>query len=831
MRPSFVAAVLLLAAAPVLAQRVSGVVRDSASGRGLPGAVVIMESARNETLARTLSDAEGRFSLPLTSSATRLRVLRLGYRPRERDLSSIGVAANLTFDVALFRVPTLLSAVSVIEQPSCPRADDGQAAMSLWEQSRAALLASVVAREAKPARVTNLTYERALRPNDSLVVYQRTRSRSGQSTRSFVAARPPADMNRTGYTETGPAGLRFDIPDADVLLDESFAATHCFHVSRSESAHAGEVGLAFEPAPHRDELVDVRGVLWLDPSAPALRSLEFRYTHLDSAALEAGAGGTLHFQTMSNGVVAISDWMVMLPALEENRATRRSLAMGTNGSLQPRSRRQRTKTVVQLHETGGVLLNATWPDSVEWRAPMATIAGRVRTEGTGTPLSRTLVTIAGTTDSAVTDSSGRFEFSPVLAGRYAFQGTDTSFSFVAAARSATHIIRVTPGDTARPDFALPSRESTLANACLASDSRSASAVSDTRATGARQQSVLIGRVVLPSDIPTAGLQLTGRWKADYVLGPTTAVKEDGGTMDLDASGRFMLCRVARLRPVMLQLSKGFTRLADTLVVVPDDSAFASVEWHPAVTAMMLADAAPATFRGSVRRASDGAPLAGADVWLPALGRRTITDSTGAFRFGDLPPGPTLVQTRRVGYLVELDTLTLARGQEARRDYLLNAQATMLDTIRTVAGRTQYTSSRLRQFEDRRAHGEGHFIAEDVFRANDERNLTSVLLSRVPGISTVPAPRGGGAFLVSTRRSCSGNQLLGGCRPCFVTIFLDGSLLYDASLTNGPPPPDATRFRNAELAGAEYYGDGASAPPQFNRTGSGCGTLLLWTRER
>lgn len=830
MRGSIIVAALLFAASPVLAQRVSGVVRDSASGRGLPGAVVIIASARDEPLARTLSDARGRYTLPLTPTAARLRVLRLGYRPQIREIPVAAASADLTLDVALFPVPTLLSAVSVIDQPSCPRTDDGQAAMSLWEQSRAALLASVVAREAKPARVTNLTYERALRPNDSLVLYQRVRSRSGQSTRSFVAPRAPAEMNRTGYVETGPDGLRFDIPDADVLLDDSFAATHCFHVSRDDNAHADEIGLAFEPAPHRDELVDVRGVLWLDPNAPALRSLEFRYTRLDPAAIEAGAGGTIHFQTISNGVVAISDWMVMLPALEESRGTRRSLDLGANGSLQPRRRRRMAKSVVQLRETGGVLLNATWPDSVEWRAPMATIAGRVKTEGTGAPLSHSLVTIAGTADSAVTDSEGRFEFSPMLPGRYAFQGTDTSFSFVAAARSVTHSVSVAPGDTATLDFTLPSRETTLAKACSASDSRSEPAISDSRTGGTRQRSVLLGQVVLPPGTPTAGLQLTGRWEAGYVLGPTTAIKEDGGTMDLASSGRFMLCRVARLRPVMLQLSKAFTRLADTLVIVPGDSAFASVEWHPNVTTTMVADADPATFRGTVRRASDNAPLAGADIWLPAVGRRTITDSAGEFRFRELPSGPTLVQTRHVGYLVVRDTVTLARGQEVRRDYVLNGQAALLDTIRTIADRAKYASSRLQQFEERRARGEGHFISEDVFRANDERNLTSVLLSRVPGISLVPAGRGGGAFLVSTRKTCSGSQFLG-CQPCFVTIFLDGSLLYDASLSNGPAPPDATRFLNSELAGAEYYADGGSAPAQFNRTGSGCGTLLLWTRER
>jgi hypothetical protein len=834
LRESLIFMGVLLLAVPGQAQRVSGIVRDSASGGELPGAVVILTSAQNETLARTLSNAAGRYSLPLTPPAARLRVLRLGYRPQTRDLPAGRAAGNITLDVSLFAVPTLLSGVSVVAQSSCPRADDSQSAAALWDQARSALLASVVAREAKPARVTNLTYERALLPADSQVVYQNARIRTGRSTRSFVAARAPSEMNRSGYTEMGPAGLRFDIPDAEVLLDDSFAATHCFHVSRDEGAHAGEVGLAFEPAPHRDELVDVRGVLWFEPKAPALRSLTFRYTHLEPTAMDAGAGGTLHFQTMSNGVVVISDWMVMLPALEQTRGSRRSLEVGANGSFQPRSRRQATTRVAQLRETGGVLLKAVWPDSVEWDASLGSLSGRVLTEGTTTPLPRVLVTLAGSTDTVLTDERGRFQISPVLDGRYTLKAVDTSYSFMLPARTTSRDISIAPGAAANLDFTLPSRAAALASACPVGDAEGARAATDASTANARQVSLLVGRVVLPAGVSARGLRLTGRWQAGYVLaGNSAAIKEDGGEIELDDSGRFVLCHVARLRPVMLQLSKAYSQLADTLVLIPGDSLLWSVEWHPTVTSTMLAGAAPATFGGTVHRASDGSGVVGADVWLPALNQRTTTDSAGGFSLGELPAGPTLVQIRRVGYLVERDTLTLSRGQVVKRDYVLNAQATMLDTVRTVADRTRYNSSRLQQFETRRAAGNGQFIAEDVFRGNDDRNLTSVILSRMAGLSLVPASRGGGAYLVSTRKRCANSELLSGpnCMPCFVTIYLDGTPLYDASRGGNAPPPDATRFQNSDLAAAEYYAGGSTLPAGFGGTGSGCGTLLLWTRER
>ena len=39
------------------------------------------------------------------------------------------------------------------------------------------------------------------------------------------------------------------------------------------------------------------------------------------------------------------------------------------------------------------------------------------------------------------------------------------------------------------------------------------------------------------------------------------------------------------------------------------------------------------------------------------------------------------------------------------------------------------------------------------------------------------------------------------------------------------------FADCELAGVEFYSDGATAPPGYNGTDGGCGVLLLWTREK
>jgi hypothetical protein len=54
-------------------------------------------------------------------------------------------------------------------------------------------------------------------------------------------------------------------------------------------------------------------------------------------------------------------------------------------------------------------------------------------------------------------------------------------------------------------------------------------------------------------------------------------------------------------------------------------------------------------------------------------------------------------------------------------------------------------------------------------------------------------------------------------------------LQDLRLTTVPLPPSMDNFNVNSLAGVEYYGGEATAPLGFRN--SGCGLLLLWTREK
>ncbi len=243
-------------------------------------------------------------------------------------------------------------------------------------------------------------------------------------------------------------------------------------------------------------------------------------------------------------------------------------------------------------------------------------------------------------------------------------------------------------------------------------------------------------------------------------------------------------------------------------------------------------AAQGSVRGTITRDSSGAPVADAEVILPDLGRKAMSDSAGRFSLNDLPAGRHAVQVRKVGHALLRDTVSLGDGESATRDFALR-RATVLDTVATVADGPRYRSPALRGFEERRQKKEGgYFIPADELRKSDDKGLANVVLSHVAGLRILQDR--GRVYLASSRKTCSGPVFQGtrNCQPCYVTVYIDGQLTYQATEMNaGAEPVDFNRMGVNQLAGVEFYPATGTAPAGFNATGSGCGLLLLWTRER
>ena len=125
------------AALPARAQDLRGVVRDSATRAPIPGAVVTLLDNAGSVGGRTITDARGEFRARLLGDgARRVRVVRLGFRPREARLPAARDDI-VRVDVVMTAIPMAMQSVHVAAGPSCPRRADRGLALSVLEQARA----------------------------------------------------------------------------------------------------------------------------------------------------------------------------------------------------------------------------------------------------------------------------------------------------------------------------------------------------------------------------------------------------------------------------------------------------------------------------------------------------------------------------------------------------------------------------------------------------------------------------------------------------------------------------------------------------------------------
>jgi hypothetical protein len=794
--------VLLLALAAHLAaaQQVRGIVRDSAANNPLSGVVVSGLDSAGQTAARSITDAAGRFVLLSASNVRRLHLIRIGYRPRDVDVAGRG---EVSVNIGMERLPPVLNTVHVSGSELCPGSADRGAAFQLWEQARAGLLATIVARDLKPAMATTLVYESGMSPSDERIHRQKKEVKRGQTTRPFVASAGPSFFAEVGYMTEDPSGRLFNAPDADVLMHESFAATHCFHIQSADEAHAGQIGLAFSPIRGRDDLVDVSGVIWMDSAAPKLRSLDFAYTGLEPAAIQAKAGGYLEFRTMPNGVSFIERWHLRLANMEVTTSS--SNPMRRDGRPPKRNERFDLR-VVEIVEAGGIVLDATWADGEVFQDTPSIVSGLVTRRKANTPVAGAVITLAGTSDTAMTDNAGEFEIQ-AIPGRYSVVATDTTLRAFIAPRSERLGVDVAHGAVAPVHMEFAPIGDVVNDICHGQRMRDSSII-------------LVGYVSRGDNATLRNTHVRALWQDDYTqqaMGITVLQREQDATVD--DQGRFIVCGVARERVVKLGLRQGDSHLADTTVRPFGVGLTMTVDWRvPSV----IASADAATLAGHVMSETTKAPIAGAEIMLVDLQRRAVSDSAGAFQLAGLPAGKQSVFLRHVGDQPMLDSVQLLPGQRVTRSFVLK-RAVTLDTMRTLAAAL---APELREFEQRRHKGTGTFLGDSLLRKHDGQRL-DVVLQNFASDLRILHDISGRMFVVAPSQSRRTRSAFSNVSRCFSTVYVDGDLKWDMEQRMANIPFDISTIPVDRVAGVEYYAPFAPMPPQFKR--SDCGTILIWTR--
>ncbi|MEP6495226.1 MAG: carboxypeptidase-like regulatory domain-containing protein [bacterium] len=256
-------------------------------------------------------------------------------------------------------------------------------------------------------------------------------------------------------------------------------------------------------------------------------------------------------------------------------------------------------------------------------------------------------------------------------------------------------------------------------------------------------------------------------------------------------------------------------------------------------AATTAVAQTASLTGFVAADSNGAArLTNAEVIIAAQQITARTNWLGEFVIGPIAPGRYLVSVRHVGYVSTADSVTI--GDDTQHNFVLAKPPVTLDSVvATATAPRKWISPGLNAFEERRRTGAGgHFLDADLLRRSENRSLVDVLAGYTPGLSFVRLggnaaygystrnQKGAACAMCVSRSSKTGYGTLPGV--CYATVYLDGVLIYDISTTGGAPP-NLNDYRVNDLGAAEYYGGEASVPLPYKS--SGCGTLLLWTRER
>lgn len=427
----------------------------------------------------------------------------------------------------------------------------------------------------------------------------------------------------------------------------------------------------------------------------------------------------------------------------------------------------------------------------------------------------------------ITDSLGRFSFDGVPNGRYTigfFHALLDSLGVEPLLRQVT----VSRGRAARIELATPSPARLRSAICSAPL---------TAATGGVVLGVLRDA---RSRAPVAGATVTGEWLEVSFRKGSIDRQRGRVTVTTEANGWFALCNVPARGMIFLQASRrsdstdvldlqipasGFVHRQ--LFVGPSRTVVFGGATPDADTLMPVrrTRVGDGQLQGAVVSSSGGRPVTGA---LVRLGDNppTRADDRGAFVLAEAPAGTRMLEVRAVGYNPTRVAVDVIPGAAPVTVPLATSKA-VLDTVKVIVARA--ADRHASGFEDRRRSGAGMFLtAEQIARRG--AFSTSDLFRMLRGMrigydyDTLETDANQNALTelpqLSDRRilmrGISGNW----CEPA---LWFDGNLIPELSVDalDGWVPP-------GRVAAIEIYSE-ATVPPQFQRTRSGCGAVLFWTK--
>jgi hypothetical protein len=418
LRHILVAAASIVVGSQLAAQDVLIEVVELTNGKPIVGANVSLVDEHGMGLAGNFSDQGGHAVLRAPAPGLySVKADKVGYDSWSSvQLHVLATQIHVRVGMAVTRNPQLVIPRS---EAACQSLSPvGTPAGDLWVEIKKALTASALteARGLVPLDVD--LYERSLDRNLE-VVGQRTEQRTR------IARRPAVGISWDQVDSTRRSAVTggdiYRAPDAATLISDDFVKSHCYAAIRGYGPETGLSGLEFKPARIGSQ-PELTGVLWMDPKANALRSLNFDYVNLPVPLRVARTSGRLEFQQLPGGQWIVPSWYIRLPRVSQVRSGEAGSPVSVRDTLVGfqevggTSRPAGTKATSSIAGAPGSIAAADsagadnkQSDSSSAATPRSLITGVVFDSTTGHGLKDVVVYTGGGKYRTTTDAAGRYE--------------------------------------------------------------------------------------------------------------------------------------------------------------------------------------------------------------------------------------------------------------------------------------------------------------------------------------------------------------------------------------------------------------------------------------
>ena len=206
-------------------------------------------------------------------------------------------------------------------------------------------------------------------------------------------------------------------------------------------------------------------------------------------------------------------------------------------------------------------------------------------------------------------------------------------------------------------------------------------------------------------------------------------------------------------------------------------------------------------------------IAGADIQVIGTDSRLTADAAGRFSILQVPAGEFLIWVRKLGYRPVSNLVHVEQGDTLRLAFTLEPTITDLAPVVVTE---KFLSPKMREFDERRRAGFGHFLDQAQIEKLNFVHLEAVLRT-FPSVQLAPRPEGGYGIMSARFGACP------------MQVYIDG--IPRGNSTNGLPSPK-------DVGAIEVYAGPATAPMSFPKGPGGvpdagdarCGIILIWTRD-